>query len=139
MARIEDVTMNLLVGSRPQVLHDGDWPSRLQAGTEDTGNDMNPAEVEALSESIDTDAVQAYRLAVGQRTRKIVVQLSADDLKLQVDPSGIQQIIDQGAVPAGSGLLGYWSRRTIAGLLLMPPTRHNMVHLNEAQDIKRRI
>lgn len=26
----------------------------------------------------------------------------------------------------------YWSRRTIAGLLLMPATRHNFVHLNEA-------
>jgi hypothetical protein len=26
----------------------------------------------------------------------------------------------------------YWSRRTIAGLLLLPATRHNFVHLNEA-------
>jgi hypothetical protein len=29
-----------------------------------------------------------------------------------------------------------WSRRTIAGLLLMPPTRHNFLHLNDALRIK---
>jgi hypothetical protein len=30
----------------------------------------------------------------------------------------------------------YWSRRTVAGLLLMPPTRHCFLHLNEALRIK---
>ncbi len=35
-------------------------------------------------------------------------------------------------------LIDYWGNRTFAGLLLMPPTRHNMVHLNEAYRIKNR-
>ena len=33
-------------------------------------------------------------------------------------------------------LVEYWSTRTIAGLLLMPATRHPLVHLNEAMRIK---
>lgn len=33
-------------------------------------------------------------------------------------------------------LIEYWSRRKIAGLLLMPPTRHNFVHLNKSMRIK---
>ena len=35
-------------------------------------------------------------------------------------------------------LIDYWGKRTIAGLLLMPATRHNLVHLNEALRLKRR-
>lgn len=139
MARIEDVTMNLLVGGRPQVIHSGDWVNRLKAGTEDTGNDMDTAAVVALSEELDIVTLPVYRLAVGRRTREIVSNLSGQDFKQRVDPAGIQKIIEQGAVPAGSGLLDYWGRRTTAGLLLMPPTRHNMVHLNEAMEIKDRI
>ena len=35
-------------------------------------------------------------------------------------------------------LIVYWSKRDIAGLLLMPATRHNIVHLNEALRIKKK-
>ena len=35
-------------------------------------------------------------------------------------------------------LIDYWGKRRIAGLLLMPATRHNLVHLNEALRLKRR-
>jgi hypothetical protein len=37
---------------------------------------------------------------------------------------------------AGRGVIGYWGGLTGAGLLLMPPTRHNLVHLNEMLKIK---
>jgi hypothetical protein len=46
---------------------------------------------------------------------------------------------DEGAVvEAARGLLDYWGKRNIAGLLLMPATRHNLVHLNEALQLKQR-
>jgi hypothetical protein len=32
-------------------------------------------------------------------------------------------------------VVDYWSRRDVAGLLLMPPTRHTIVHWNEARKI----
>jgi hypothetical protein len=39
-------------------------------------------------------------------------------------------------VAAASDVLEYWGKRTIAGLLLMPPTRHCFLHLNEAMRIR---
>jgi hypothetical protein len=46
-------------------------------------------------------------------------------------------VSDQDAVlPEAEDLLVYWSRCTITGLLLMPATRHNMVHINEALRLK---
>ena len=100
---------------------------------------MSPAAIADLSATIDVDALLAYRLAVGRRTRNVVTRLTPADLKQKVEPARLQQIMDEGAVSAVSrGLLDYWGKRTIAGLLLMPPTRHNMVHLNEALKLRQK-
>ena len=139
LARIEDVTMNLLVAGSPQLLHRDDWLARIKSTLHHTGNAMDPAAVADLSAEVDLEALRAYRLAVGRRTREIVQQLSPEALKQRVDPSRLQQVLDEGAVvEAARDIVEYWSRRHIAGLLLMPPTRHNFIHLNEAWRLKQR-
>jgi hypothetical protein len=76
---------------------------------------------------------------VGRGTRQLVRQLEPDELAQKVDPARLQRLLDEGAVvEQARWLIDYWSRRTIAGLLLMPPTRHNMVHLNESLRLKTR-
>jgi hypothetical protein len=60
-------------------------------------------------------------------------------LKNKVDLTRLQQVLDEGAViPAAIGNVEYWGRRTIAGLLQMPPTRHSYIHLNESLTLKKR-
>jgi hypothetical protein len=39
---------------------------------------------------------------------------------------------------AGKSVLDYWGGFTVAGLLLMPPTRHNFIHLNEILRIRQK-
>jgi hypothetical protein len=139
IARIEDVTMNLLVAENPQILRQGNWQERMKIDFRDTGNAMSPENVLKLSAAIFIPALRAYRSTVGLRTREIVSKLEPQDLRKKVTPSRLQRVINDGAVvEAASGLLDYWGRRTIAGLLLMPPTRHNFVHLNEAFRIKQK-
>ena len=137
MARIEDTAMNLLVAGRPQVFNEGNWRERLKVSVCDTGNAMEDQEIERLCATIDVKALRAYRLAVGRRTREIVKALEPDDLRNKVDPRRLEQVLAEGAVvEAARGVIDYWGRRTIAGLLLMPATRHNIIHLNEALRIK---
>jgi hypothetical protein len=139
IARCEDITMNLLVAGSPQILHRDNWLKQMKTRVRDTGNAMDKEGVANLSNAIDIEALRAYRLAVGRRTREIVKQLEPEELKQKVEPSRLQQVMDEGAVvEAASGLVVYWSKRNIAGLLLMPATRHNLVHLNEALQLKRR-
>ncbi len=139
MARIEDVTMNLLIAGTPQLLRAENWLDKMNVAYQDTGNAMRASEIADLSATVDISALFAYRTAVGRRTRHIVQALPAESLRQKVDPTRLQQIMAEGAVsPASQGLLDYWGKRTIAGLLLMPPTRHNMVHLNEALKLKQR-
>ena len=139
LARIEDVAMNLLVAGAPQIMRQDDWLDRMGITARDTGNEMDAGGIANLSAAIDIAALRAYRLAVGRRTREIVKQLEAEALKRAVEPARLQRVMDEGAVvEAAAYITDYWGRRNIAGLLLMPATRHNIVHLNEALKLKQR-
>jgi len=139
LARIEDVAMNLLVAGAPQIMRQDDWLDRMGITARDTGNEMDAGGIAHLSAAISIAALRAYRLAVGRKTRDIVKQLEAEALKRAVEPARLQQVMDEGAVvEAAAYITDYWGRRNIAGLLLMPATRHNIVHLNEALKLKQR-
>ena len=137
IARCEDITMNLLVAGTPQVLIQDGWLQATKSPVRDTGNAMDDAALADFSDTIDIEALRAYRLAVGRRTREIVAQLQPADLKQKVKPSRLKQVMDEEAVvEAAHGIADYWGKRDIAGLLLMPATRHNLIHLGEALKLK---
>jgi hypothetical protein len=139
IARCEDITMNLLVAGSPQVLNQGGWVDRINSPICHAGNEMDAVGVARFSDALDIDALRAYRVAVGRRTREIVKQLGSEDLKRKVDPARLQRVWDEGAVvEAASGIVDYWGKRDVAGLLLMPASRHPIIHLNEALKLKRR-
>ena len=139
IARIEDIAMNLLAGGTPQVFSQDNWPERMNVKFRDAGNAMDEAGMAALSDSIHVGELRAYRVAVGRQTREIVAQLKVDDLKEKVDLIRIQRVMDEGALTEDArGIADYWSKRNIAGLLLMPATRHHITHLNEALRLKQR-
>lgn len=137
LARIEDVTMNMLVAGEKQVFKRNDWPSRTNISVLHTGNAMSRKEIGKLSTNINIDEIINYRVEVGRRTEQIVKQLNPVEIEGKVDPSQLELVLQEGNVVEGAiGLIDYWSKRTIAGLLLMPPTRHCFIHLNEAARIK---
>jgi len=140
LARVEDVTMNLLVEGGRQVLNRNEWLKKLNIKERNTGNGMSDSDVANLGEKIDIKSLRAYRLEVGRVTRKIVMKLKAEDFQRKVEPDRIQRIWDEKAMlKEGKAIVNYWSKRDIAGLLLMPPTRHCFLHLNEARRIKEKI
>jgi hypothetical protein len=140
IARCEDITMNLLVAGTPQVLSQDDWLKKMGVTACDTGNAMDRRAINDFSKAINIEVLRNYRVAVGQRTRKIVEQLQPADLKRKVEPARIDQVMIEGAVvEAAQSITNYWSKRNVAGLLLMPATRHNLIHLNEALQVKRKL
>ncbi len=140
LARIEDVTMNMLVAGRQQLFHEGGWFQRIQSKTSETGNALDKIGIDNLSHTMDIEQLRAYRLAVGRRTEEIVQNLGPDDFTRKVESSRLAKTEEDGAVVESTRwLLDYWGKKTIAGLLLMPPTRHCFVHLNEALLLKKKI
>ncbi len=132
MARIEDVTMNVLLADAPQVFKSEEWRDKLEIDRVSVGNEMSNADIVALSAAINLKALMAYRLAVGKRTRQVVKRLKIDDLLQRPQPDRLQRLATEGAVePSTTWLLDYWGGHPAANLLLMPATRHSFVHLNE--------
>ncbi|MBT7989313.1 MAG: DinB family protein [Anaerolineae bacterium] len=137
IARIEDVTMNLLVANTEQILEEGQWLAKMNANIQHTANAMSVDEISEFSAVINISALREYRIAVGRRTREMVKGLKSEELKEKVKSERIQQVEEKEAVlKQADGIIEYWSKRNIAGLLLMPATRHNLVHLNEASRLK---
>lgn len=140
IARIEDITMNVLVADGRQVFLDEDWQAKLNTGYCETGNAMTRDEIEHLSATTNMQALREYRLAVGRRTREIVVGLQPEDLRRKTPRDRLQRLLNEKSVSQrATGLLDYWGGLTVAGLLLMPPTRHNLVHLNEVLALKSKL
>ena len=140
ISRIEDLTMNLLVAGRDQVFEAGRWLEKIGSPIRHTGNGTGEAVTHALSAAVDINALRAYRHAVGRATREVVRSLTRADFRRAVAPEDLQKVIDQGGViEPGYGVVDYWGKKDVAGLLLMPPTRHTIVHWNEARQIIRKL
>jgi len=140
ITRIEDMTMNILVSDNDQVFHTGNWDQHLQVNFMHSGNGMSEDEVNELSLHINIPALLSYRLEVGRKTRKIISSTVPGQFKQKVEPASINKLEQQGAVKKEeTWLLEYWGNKNIAGLILMPATRHIFVHLNKSIRIKQKI
>jgi hypothetical protein len=140
LSRIEDIVMNILVAGTPQLFTSEDWAKKMNVSIIHSANKMDDSGVARLSANIDIKALRDYRTTVARRTREIVKKLQAKDFKQKVDPCRIEIVLREGAVShEATEITNYWSKKTIAGLLLMPPTRHCILHLNEAMMIKEKM
>ncbi len=138
ITRIEDLTVNLLITKGNQVL-DEEWHKRLGTAVKDTGNAMTDEEIIELSQTIHRESLYEYRNAVGQKTRQMIQDLRQEDLKRKVEKEGLNRILNEGGVtthPDSIWLLDFWGRKNVAGIILMPVTRHQVVHINDCLRLK---
>ncbi|MCG8571476.1 MAG: DinB family protein, partial [Spirochaetes bacterium] len=131
IARIEDITINILIKDDEQLLFKDEWYGNLGIKARDTGNLMTYQEMTQLTNAISISALREYRIAVGKNTQKIIQQLTIEDLRTKVKQKRLDRLLSEGAVlEEAKSLIEYWGKKTITGLLAMPATRHNLVHLN---------
>ena len=139
--RIEDITMNLLVAGDKQIFNGGNWKERINSKIIDTGNAMSQNEIMEFSKDINVQELKNYRIEVGRRTRDIIKSLSAQDMKRKFDKHRLQRILDEEAVLDVEGsnwLIDFWGRKNVSGIILMPVTRHQVVHINESLSAKKK-
>ena len=133
ISRIEDLTMGILAADGDQLFNES-WRQRMNVSITDTGNAQTDDEIMNLSKNINIEELLNYRNKVGNRTREIVSSLTQDDMKRKVLPKAIEKILSEGGVTRQQDsmwLLDFWGKKDVAGILLMPPTRHVMLHLND--------
>ncbi|WP_346880130.1 DinB family protein [Clostridium sp. UBA3061] len=139
--RIEDITMNLLVAGDKQIFNRGKWQEKINSNITDTGNAMSEDNIMEFSKNINMEELKNYRIEVGRRTRDIVENLSTQDMKRNFDKHRLQRILDERAVldvKASNWLIDFWGRKNVAGIILMPMTRHQVIHINESLSAKKK-
>lgn len=142
LTRVEDITMNILVADADQVINTDNWLEKMQVKICDTGNSMTDEEIIELSSKINMQELRNYRIAVGRRSREMIRNFQPADLKRKMEAARLQRVLDEGAVLNVEGanwLINFWGRKNVAGILLMPVTRHHMVHINESMRLKKKM
>jgi len=132
IARIEDLTMGILVADGNQLFNEV-WRKAINVSITDTGNALTDDEIMNLSKDINVDELLNYRNEVGSRTREIVGTLTKDDMKRKIPSQALEKVFCEGGVTQQEDsvwLLNFWGKKDVAEILLMPPTRHVMLHLN---------
>jgi hypothetical protein len=141
LTRIEDITMSILVADEAQVINTDNWLEKMNVRVCDTGNSMTDKEIIDLSSKINMQELRKYRIAVGRMTREAIRKFQPADLKRKMEPARLQRVLDEGAVlniNDANWLIDFWGRKNVAGILLMPITRHHMVHINESMRLKKK-
>ncbi len=139
LTRIEDLTVNLLIAEKDQVINSSGWLDRMQVSVSDTGNAMSDSEIAAFSSRVNMQELRNYRIEVGRKTQEIIKKLTPEMLKQKVKPEMIQRIKEEGGVTDAEDskwLLDFWGKKTVAGIIQMPITRHQIVHLNDSLMLK---
>lgn len=138
ITRIEDIVSNILINDSLQILN-SEWSRKLKYSITDTGNAFTKDDVDDLDQKINIEELFQYRSAVGTKTQEIIGKLTAEELKRKPSKEQLDRILSEGALTDEEdsiGLLDFWSRKTVSGLLTMPLTRHQVVHINDSFKLK---
>lgn len=137
ITRIEDITTSVFILDKPQTFNN-EWKKNLNSSITDTGNAMTYDELKEFSAKLDLKALLEYRNSVGKRTKELIYQTSAKDMKRKFTQSQIDRCLSEGCVTEQEDsiwLKDFWGKKTVAGIFLMPVTRHQIVHLNDCNKL----
>lgn len=138
ITRIEDIVSNILIGNTEEILSK-EIMDKLSIDIRDTGNAMDINEIELLNKNMNIKELKKYRITVGKRTKEIIKKLKYGDMKRKIGKNQLNKIMETGGLLEHSKskwLLDFWGSKNVLGLILMPITRHQTLHLNDCYNIK---
>ena len=129
--RIEDLVSNILMADQEQIFNE-EWQRKIGSSITDTGNALDLNEAIVFGKEINIEALHEYMIAVGKNTRRILENLTLEQIKMMVPYESVMRILEEGGVTTdfrSVWLLVYWGSLTIGGMILTPMTDHHMMHL----------
>jgi hypothetical protein len=138
ITRIEDIISNIIIGNK-ETIFNKEIKTKINIKINDTGNAMAYPEIALLNKNMNIKELKEYRVKVGKSTKKIIEALEFIDMKRKVEKAQLEKIKENNGVindPKSIWLLDFWGKKNILGLIMMPITRHQIVHLNDCFKIK---
>jgi hypothetical protein len=140
ITRIEDIVSNILIGKK-ETIFNKEIQVKLNIEIKDSGNAMTYSEIESFNKNMNIKELKEYRVKVGKSTQKLIKALECSDVKRKVEKEQLEKIKQNEGVtdnPKSIWLLDFWGKKNMLGLINMPVTRHQIVHLNDCFRIKQR-
>ena len=128
--RIEDLVSNILMKNGQQIFNE-EWKEKIGSSITDTGNALEPDELVAWGKNINAEELRNYMIVVGKNTRRILSELTLEQIKSMVPEEWVMRILEEGGVTTdfrSVWLLVFWGRLTIGGMILRPMTSHHMMN-----------
>lgn len=135
--RIEDIVANSVICNSEQVFFSNDYQRRINASITTTGNELVGEQIVDFSRELNIDELYSYALQVKESTEEILNKLSFTDLRSK--PTGNREKIVNTSVSSdisAEWLINYWFNKDIKGLILMPFSRHWIMHTEAALRVK---
>ncbi|WP_411167783.1 phage head-tail adapter protein [Clostridium sp. MB05] len=133
MTRIEDITSNTLIAAKEQIFFTKNYDKLLNSPIITTGNEISCDKLVEFSIMLDINQLRNYIADVLTNTNNIIKDMSYEDSKTKVYDERKTELLKLHTVSADENafwLVDYWCNKTFAGLLLMPFSRHQMLHLD---------
>ena len=129
--RIEDLIVNILICEKESILNEK-LKNELNISITDTGNSLTKEEIKKFAKNINIKKLKYYNDKIKKNTINLIKRLKAEDIKRKINKINLDKIINGcGVTKDNLWLIDYWGKKDIAGLLLMPLSRHIIVHLNQ--------
>lgn len=129
--RIEDLIVNILICEKESILNEK-LKNELNISITDTGNSLTKEEIKKFAKNINIKKLKYYNDKIKKNTINLIKRLKAEDIKRKINKINLEKIINGcGVTKDNLWLIDYWGKKDIAGLLLMPLSRHIIVHLNQ--------
>ncbi|MBE6049765.1 MAG: hypothetical protein E7214_03650 [Clostridium sp.] len=129
--RIEDLVSNILIMNQNQIFN-LEWQNKIGASITDTGNALKFEKAIEFGKKLNVHALRDYMISVGKNTRKILENLTLEQINSMVPEEWVMRVLEEGGVTTdfrSVWLLVFWGRLTIAQMILTPLTDHHMMHL----------
>ncbi len=133
LTRIEDITSNTLIAATEQAFFAKNYDKFLNSPIVTTGNEISRDKLVEFSMMLDINQLRNYTMDVLSNTNNIINDMSYEDSKTKVSGERKIELLKLHTVSADENafwLVDYWCSKTFAGLLLMPFSRHQMLHLD---------
>lgn len=138
--RIEDIVVNSVISDGEQIFFADDHRRRINSSISTTGNELVGQQIVDFSRDLNIDALYEYAFRVKESTDGFLKNLSWKDLRAK--PSGDRESLINSSVSPNANaewLIDYWFNKDIKGLILMPFSRHWIMHTEAALRIKNKL
>ncbi len=138
--RIEDIVTHSVIRDDQQVFFAHDYRRRINSPITTTGNELIKQQIVDFSRELNIDELYNYAIQVKESTDEFLNKLAFPDLRDK--PTGNKEKIENVSVSSDESakwLVDYWFNKDIKGLILMPLSRHWIMHVEAALRIKNKL